>query len=68
MWYSVIVVLVILVIRRNYCKNYSYLFIYLFIIFCIVSVFVVVVVSYWSCKLVISDFSLFYYLLYILYG
>ena len=33
-----------------------------------VSVFVVVVVSYWSCKLVISYFSLFYYLLYILYG
>ena len=58
----------ILVISRNYCKNYSYLFIYLLIIFCIVSVFVVVVVSYWSCQLVISYFSLFYYLLYILYG
>ena len=58
----------ILVISRNYCKNYSYLFIYLFIIFCIVSVFVVVVVSYWSCQLVISYFSLFYYLLYIFYG
>ena len=40
----------ILLICRNCCKNYSYLFIYLF---CIVSVFVVVVVvSYWSCKLV----------------
>ena len=51
MWHSVIVILVILLICRNCCKNYSYLFIYLF---CIVSVFVVVVVvSYWSCKLVI---------------
>ena len=52
MWYSVIVILVILLICRNCCKNYSYLFIYFF---CIVSVFVVVVVvvSYWSCKLVI---------------
>ena len=43
----------ILLICRNCCKNYSYLFICLFF-FCIVSVFVVVVVvSYWSCKLVI---------------
>ena len=42
----------ILLICRNCYKNYSYLFIYYF--FCIVSVFVVVVVvSYWSCKLVI---------------
>ena len=40
MRYCVIVILVILVISRNYCKNYTDLNIYLFIfIFCIVSVF-----------------------------
>ena len=47
MWYSVIVISVILLISRNCCKNYSYLF-----IFCIVSV-VVVVVRNWRCKLLI---------------
>ena len=47
MWYSVIVISVILLISRNCCKNYIYLFIFVLLVF------FVVVVSYWSCKFAI---------------